>query len=297
MLYALNYSNAAAELLRAGEIAFDRFKCPAWPDTIAEARARHPVYVHCPLRAGMGIGDALDTETGQPADWDRYAALLAQADTPWVSVHMTVRTSDHPDLPPTSLAPHAVEQVTAALIRDVGGVVARMGPERVVIENIFSFYGRHLWAAALPEVAWRVVEATGCGLLLDLSHARLAARELGRDPRTYIAALPVAHLREVHVTGLQRFAGPWVDRAREAGLENAEFQDFAGRLIDHLPMTEDDWPIFAWAMDQIHRGAWRTPWVVAFEYGGIGGVYEAVTDPAVLTAQVPRMRALVKGAA
>ncbi len=34
---ALNYSELAARLVRAGAIRIDRFKCPAWPDLVATA--------------------------------------------------------------------------------------------------------------------------------------------------------------------------------------------------------------------------------------------------------------------
>ena len=45
----------------------------------------------------------------------------------------------------------------------------------------------------------------------------------------------------------------------------------------------------------MHRRAWGQPWIVTFEYGGVGGVWEMVTDRAVLAEQAPRLRRLVKG--
>ena len=291
--FAVNYSEAAAALLRGGKIQLDRFKCPAWPDLIARAQALHPVYVHCPLRVGMGTGDALDTETGTSPDWAKYDAILAQTDTPWVSLHLGPEPEDHPDIPLKSFAPEHVERVTAALIRDVSAVVARFGPERVVGENIFGYYEGHLWAAALPDVLHRVIEATGCGFLLDLSHARLAARDLKMDPRAYLNALPTAHIREVHVTGIQRFAGHWVEQSKSRGID-VDALRFLGRQIDHLPMVEEDWIILEWAVQQIRSGAWAEPWVIAFECGGVGWIYEAVMDEATLAEQVPRMYGLVK---
>ncbi len=48
--FALNYSPQAADLLRAGQIEIDLFKCPAWPDLIAEAQAAapglHSLFIH-----------------------------------------------------------------------------------------------------------------------------------------------------------------------------------------------------------------------------------------------------------
>lgn len=295
MDFAVNYSKAAARLLRAGRIQMERFKCPAWPETIAEAQAQHPVYVHFPLRVGQGVGDAQDTETDAPPDWDKLAALLAQTDTPWINLHLGAAPEDHPDIPVLSVAPEHVARVGDALIRDVASVVARFGPERVVVENIFGYYGRHLRAAVLPETIRRVVAETGCGFLFDLSHARLAAAELGMDAEVYIAGLPLVRLREMHVTGVQTVDAAWVDFLRRGGIDESTVSRLAGRTIDHMPMTDADWDSFAWALAQIRARAWGTPGLVAFECGGIGGFYEVVMDAATLEEQAGRLYALVSG--
>jgi len=292
---AVNYSHIAARLFDEGRIQVDRFKCPAWPETIAAVRARYAFYVHCPLRVGMGIGDAEDTETNRPGDWDKYTHLLAESAAPWVSLHIGSKPSDFPDIPAVSLAREHVDRVRAALLRDVAAVVKRLGAERVIVENLFGWNGYHLHACLLPEVIQAVVRETGCGFLLDLSHARMAARNLGLDEAAYVSALPLDRIREMHITGLQRFGEPWLSRARQAGASEKEIREFAGDgVIDHLPMTPADWPAYTWAMDRIHAGDWATPDIVAFEYGGVGGVFQAITDETVLLEQVPRLYREVK---
>jgi hypothetical protein len=59
MEFALNYSRAAEELLCAGKIRVDRFKCPAWQDLVTTVQQLHTVYVHFPLLVGLGIGDVM----------------------------------------------------------------------------------------------------------------------------------------------------------------------------------------------------------------------------------------------
>jgi hypothetical protein len=51
--------------------------------------------------------------------------------------------------------------------------------------------------------------------------------------------------------------------------------------------------IFAWAMDQIHSGAWATPWVVTYEYGGVGTPWEQITDSRFLADHLPKVYDLV----
>jgi len=50
----INYSTQAADLLKQGKIQVERFKCPDWPDMIAEASQLCPVAVHVNLKAGVG---------------------------------------------------------------------------------------------------------------------------------------------------------------------------------------------------------------------------------------------------
>ena len=145
----------------------------------------------------------------------------------------------------------------------------------------------------MPDVLCTVVETTGCGLLLDLSHARIAARDLGMAPRDYVNALPVSHLCEMHVTGVQTFGDVWVTRLQDAGIDPEHIERIQGRWIDHLPMTDDDWIFFDWALGRIREGAWREPEIIAFEYGGVGPEFCALTVPEVLAEQVPRLYEMV----
>ncbi|MGC9468961.1 MAG: DUF692 family multinuclear iron-containing protein [Anaerolineae bacterium] len=297
---AVNYAVATAELVDAGQITLDRFKCPAWPDLIRsiapgvgpDIGRDIPCYVHFPLLVGTGAGQPIDTETNTAPDFAKIDALLEVTGTPWVSAHLGPRSEDFPGLTEQSWEAQ-VATIREALIEDLAPLVARYGGDRVVGENIFEYFGMHLRPAVIPEVLSDVIEAAGCGFLLDLSHARLAARDLGVDPRAYVEALPVTHIREIHVTGIQRFGAPWVARLRAAGADPAHIARIEGQWIDHLPMTEADFEVFAWALDRIRAGAWGTPEIIAFEYGGVGPEFEALTIREVLEEQVPRLYRMV----
>jgi len=295
MPLAVNYSLAAAELFRTGQIQLDWWKCPAWPDAIAASLKIHSTYVHFPLQVGAGIGDAMDMETRQPADWGKVEALLAQTGTPFVNAHLAPTAKDHPDIPIDSTDPVHVEMLTERVIRDVRAMVERFGAERVIVENEHGVGNSHLRAGFVPQVVRRVVEETGCGFLFDLGHARLASHCLDADVRGYIRALPVERTREIHVSGIQFFDDRWTEVLRQAGIDASVIRQFAGRLSDHLPMTDEDWEFHAWAMDQVHKGSWAQPWIVTLEYGGISPLWEAITDPSVLAVQIPRLYKLVNG--
>lgn len=262
MELALNYSPEAAELLRRGRIAIDRFKLPDWPELIEEARPYGPLYVHFALGAGGS--------RAAEVDWAEVERLRVETQTRFVNLHLRPSGLRFPAMAVDTDAAEDREAVAAALTEDVGRACARFGAEDVVVEN--SIYrgptGTFPRPGVEPGVIRAVVERTGCGLLLDLSHARISAASLGLQPAAYIERLPVSELRELHVAGVR-----WLD----------------GRLQDHLPMTAEDWGLLEHAMTRIRRGAWRHPETVAMEYGGVGPVFAWRSDGAVLTEQVPRL--------
>jgi len=273
--YATNYSPQAAALVDEGVIDIDVFKCPApWdpvvrehrPGLVDEARAVRPVYVHFPLNVLNLAG----------IDWRQVDEALLTTETAYVNVHLFATTADFPDIDAGSVDDVDCDRVAEAMIEGAGQVAARYGAGKVIGENVV--YGgprfKVLRACTEPSVIRRVVDATACGLLLDLAHARLTCDVLQSDVRAYVEALPVGSLRELHVTG--------------TGHED--------RLQDSMPMNDGDWDLVRWAGERLRREEWSTPPVMAFEYGGIGPVFDWRSDPAVIAAQWPKVRAALKRA-
>ncbi|MBN8639293.1 MAG: hypothetical protein J0M07_28500 [Anaerolineae bacterium] len=121
MQFAINYSPQAAELLRAGQIAIDYFKCPDWDDMIADARALKPVNVHFPISVGRGQLSKMD--------WHKVDRLLRETGTPLVNVHLAPMRPDYP-------TPYDPQQVIDTLHRELAEVVARYGADIVIAENV-----------------------------------------------------------------------------------------------------------------------------------------------------------------
>jgi hypothetical protein len=59
-------------------------------------------------------------------------------------------------------------------------------------------------------------------------------------------------------------------------------------------MTDEDWAFYGWAIEQLRDGAWKQPHMFSLEYGGVGALWQAMTDTDVLAAQVPRLYEMVK---
>jgi uncharacterized protein (UPF0276 family) len=296
--FALNYSAQAATLVRRGRLHLDFFKCPPWPEMVATARQVLPVYIHFPLAVGLGHGDAVDMSAAHrrgpngygPADWQAVEDWLQQTATSYVNLHLEDLGADGHGLTGKARADHLVE----AAVTDVEAVVRRFGAERVLLEND---HGHDVADPAVlaPEVVTAIVRATGCGLLLDVSHARLAARRLDMDARAYIGRLPLDATREIHLTGIQRFGSPWRERMQANGVPPEVIARYEGRWLDHLPLTAADWAFMSWVAEELRAGRWGQPTLITVECGGEGPVWQALTDAESLAEQVPRLQALLRG--
>ncbi|MCO6451373.1 MAG: DUF692 family protein [Caldilineales bacterium] len=293
MKLALNYSRMAAEMVRSGQIDIDRWKCPPWPEMIAEASVTRPVCVHFSLDVGAGIGDAIDGGTKQPADWSEIERIMQATDTQFVNLHLSPKQRNYPAFG-DPLDPELVELVRANLLFDVQAVAARLGPEHIILENDNANGPSKLLAAVLPATITEIVENTGCGFLFDISHARLAAYHLGLDAVDYIDQLPLAATGELHVTGIQTIDESWAERLRQYGLTDEQIRRYAGRWQDHTPLTQADWDFLAWSKTQLRAGRWGEPQLCAVEIGGEGPFWQATFDPLAMSEQIPRLASLLR---
>lgn len=267
MKFAINYSPQAARLISKDKVKIDYFKCPGDQELVAQARAHARVVVHFNnLSAGSGKVENVD--------WDRITQLLDETGTPFVNLHLAPYAADIPDVPPDDPNQAQAGQVIEVMLRDVQALTSRFGPERVILENVpyRGSNGNTIRTGVEPQVISEIVRETGCGFLLDISHARIAARHLGMDEREYMLGLPCHRLQELHFTGLHQVNGIWAD---------------------HLPVLDEDWPVLGWVVERIQLGEWAHPWLLTFEYGGVGVRYAHRSDPDVIAGQVPRLYEII----
>ena len=278
MKLAINYSPQAKMLAEQQAIELDLFKCPAAtedvvrkyaPTLLTDASACRPIYIHFPFHAGNG---SIAT-----TNWDEVEQYLSQTQTPYVNVHLQAQTKDFSAMTADTHAPEDIAYLTDIFIQDVAAVAERFGPERVIVENVVyrGANGKFLYPCIDPAVISQVVTETKCSLLLDTAHARLTCLALGIDVKEYISNLPVSRLKELHVTGAQ-FDGD--------------------RLRDSMAMGYEDWELAEWVMQHIRDNQFAEPWVLTFEYGGVGPGFEWRSEADVIAEQLPRLRTLVKTA-
>jgi len=265
MNFAINYSPASVQLLESGKITLDYFKCPDWEWMISEASAYLPVAVHFDLAAGDGRAGEIN--------WGHIWHCLEVTGTPYLNLHLESKIKDFTSsLPLDTVEPAHRRMVYDQVLRDIEMISQHIPTERIILENVpyRGLGGKILRPSVEAEIIHRLLETSGCGFLFDLPHARISAHYLGMTEQEYISQLPMQRIREMHFTGME-----WID----------------GKLTDHLGASEPDWFALEWVFAFLARNEIPRPWLLAFEYGGVGEKFEWRSDPDVIAAQMPRLAA------
>jgi uncharacterized protein (UPF0276 family) len=249
-------SNALLDLLRADRELVGAVEVGPWftPEQILAYRNMIPgIPFH------FHAADMIE-EVGTVSDVsERINEYLACTESPWVSVHISVwqpgeitkiKMGERIPLPDP-------EEALRRFVRKVKQL-AQLVVVPVLIENIepLPFNGYDFWSH--PEFVNHVLAETGCCLLLDTGHARIAAEWFAMDVRDYLRQLPLERAEQVHVSG---------PRAVD------------GRLLDmHQPLLQEDYDLLEFIL------TYCRPQVVTLEY---------IQEARALKEQLTRLRKLI----
>jgi uncharacterized protein (UPF0276 family) len=160
---------------------------------LERARANYPLSLH---GVGLALGSADGVDRGH---LERVRDAVRRFEPALVSEHACwghAGGEHFNDLLPLPYTDEAVA-LLARQVRETQDFLGR----QILIENVsayVSFAHSHLseW-----EFLDAVVAESGCGLLLDVNNVYVSARNLGLDSHAFIAGLPVAAVREIHLAG------------------------------------------------------------------------------------------------
>ena len=156
-------------------------------------RERHPLSLH-----GVGLSLAGDADP----DPDHLAALKSLVDrfAPFVvSEHLAWsahRGAHQPDLLPFPRTRTALERIAGNIERTQDAL-----GRTILIENPSLYLPLTGHDLDEVELLTRLVDRTGCGLLVDVNNVHVSAHNLGYDARAYLDALPGAAIGEIHLAG------------------------------------------------------------------------------------------------
>ena len=174
--------------------------------------------------------------------WQQAETYLSCTTSPWLSVHISMWPPDivqavqyngkrPPPLHPRRAIRRLVENVLA---------LQEKITVPIILENMAPLTESECENEAAPAVINEVLEKTGCDLLLDIAHARVAAAALQIDVHHYLADLLLSRVVQIHTNGPRHIRG---------------------RLQDaHEPLLEIDYALLAWVLEQ------TTPHIITLEY-------------------------------
>jgi uncharacterized protein len=154
-------------------------------------RERWPVVPH-------GVSASVGTHREDAYD-DALAELIERVDALFFSDHLcyaSIGGHESFDLLPL---PFTDEAVDAAAAR-ARAIAARVG-RPLLLENITYYAVMPGSSLTEPEFVARVLEASGCALLLDVNNLYLNAKNHGLDPLEALARMPLDRVRQIHLAG------------------------------------------------------------------------------------------------
>lgn len=190
---------------------------------LTRIRERLPISLH-----GVGLSIGAE-EAPDPLHLDRLAALIRRYQPAVFSEHLAWSTHGGTffnDLLPISYEPASLQRVCD----HIDLVQERLGV-RLLLENPSTYFEYESSSFSEPDFIAEVVMRTGCGMLLDVNNVHVSCHNNRHDPLTYLAALPLSAVRQIHLAG----------HAQEF------FADAGSLLIDNhgAPVADQVWDLYA----------------------------------------------------
>ena len=170
---------------------------------LERARANYPLSLH-------GVGLALGSVDGVDREHlARVRAAVRRFEPALVSEHACwghAGGEHFNDLLPLPYTDEAVS-LLARQVREAQDFLGR----QLLIENVSAYVRFEHSHLTEWDFLTAVAAESGCGLLLDVNNVYVSACNLGFDAHTFLDALPVEAVREIHLAGHARRDGVLID--------------------------------------------------------------------------------------
>jgi uncharacterized protein (UPF0276 family) len=179
----------------------ENYMTPGLADELADFAGRYPVSLHA---VGLSLGSACGVD---PDHLRRLAALERRVRPGLMSDHLSWSAAPAgdgfvvlPDLLPLPYTEEALTVMTAN-VDHVQGVLGR----RLLVENPSTYLRFASSSLGEAEFLAALVNATGCGVLLDVNNIHVSAMNQGAEPALalddYLASIPAEAVGEIHLAG------------------------------------------------------------------------------------------------
>jgi uncharacterized protein (UPF0276 family) len=156
-------------------------------------RREYPVSLH---GVGLSLGTAEDIDARHLS---RLRSLVDRLEPCLVSEHLSWSTAGSAYL--NHLLPLPYTDETLGVVADHIDEVQNALGRRILIENPSSYLRFRHSSMAEPHFLAELARRTGCGLLCDVNNIYVSAWNVGLDAGSYLDALPVPAIGEIHLAG------------------------------------------------------------------------------------------------
>lgn len=178
----------------------------AWREAVA-LRELWPVVPHG-VKLSLGSAEGIEREHAR-----RLGRLARELRAPVVSEHVAFVRSGGVEVGHLTPVPRSREAVRV-IARNVAQARRFLPDVPLLLENIACTLR---WPAGPDDIVDEglfyadVVEATGCGLLLDLGNLLANARNANVDPHVALTSFPLEAVAMIHIAGGREIDGYWFD--------------------------------------------------------------------------------------
>lgn len=194
------------------EITADHF-FDATPEKTQQFRLLRDHFTLIPHGLNLSLGSA---EGIDPDYLDQFSKLVDEVNPPWWSEHIAFTKAGGVEIGHLTPLPFTCEAVEV-VARNVE-TARRSIPVPLILENItytVTLPGQEMGEA---EFLHRLVDATGCGLLLDVTNLFINSANRGNDPRRWLDEAPLDAVVQLHYVGAELAGDRWIDsHARPVG--------------------------------------------------------------------------------
>ena len=225
---------------------------PEKADELELLRSHFPLIPHG-LELSLGSAEGVD-----PGRLERYAALMEKVRPPWWSEHVAFTSAGGVEIGHLAPMPFT-RQALDALCANIETARRAIPSPPLILENItYSLdWGAHEMSEG--EFLAALCRESGCGLLLDVTNLWLNSQRHGYDPATFLDALPLERIVQLHFVGAEQHGGEWVDS--HGAKTQPEIFELLRTVMERAPVKaailerDQDLPPFAEVLDEVETAA------------------------------------------
>jgi uncharacterized protein (UPF0276 family) len=243
--HALGFVDRHPEAVDYIEVPYEKLR---HDPSVLHLQERFPLVLHC---ASLSVGGFVRPDEATLEDVKLKADLL---ETPWIGEHLAFILADPLSGPPggdqdddpisltftvcPALNPDTLEQVV-----DNYRMLQARFDRPIILENPPQYLVPPGTSMSLTTFISELCAQCDVGLLLDLTHFYITARNMGLDPLRELEHFPLESVIEMHMSGLNTQTGVvWDDHSRPAPEPVLKlFETAIGRVRPKAVTFEYNW--------------------------------------------------------